>query len=144
MLQRMKKLTLKKTEWEPPTSWKTPMTIGEEVDQAVEEWYGRLGIPVPPDEKGIGKLIDKQDRVANELEEKQVEEDRTQQEESGAGPKPDFGTPEFWAWARKRKMEKDAERAAQGLPPLPTAKEKAEAKAKKAAEKEAKKAGKST
>jgi hypothetical protein len=135
MAQTPKKLKLKKEALEPPP----PMTIGEEVDQAVEEWYRRLGLPIPPEEKGIGKLIDKQDRAANALEEQELEVAMKQQEESGAGPKPEFGTPEFWAWARKRKKEKDAERAAQGLPPLPTAKEKAEAKAKKAAEKEAKK-----
>ena len=59
-----------------------------------------------------------------------------------AGEKPEFGTPEFWAWARKRKKEKDAERAKQGLPPLPSKKEQEAEKAKKATERAAKKAEK--
>jgi hypothetical protein len=55
---------------------------------------------------------------------------------------PPHGTPEFWAWCRRRKAAANAARAAKGLPPLPTAAEKAKAKAEKAAAK-AEKAAKS-
>jgi hypothetical protein len=139
VLAPLKSIKLKKREWVQPATWKIPLTIGEEVDQAVEEWYGRLGIPVPASERGIGKLLDVQDRQEATTQEETLEAAKKQQEDAPAGPKPEFGTPEFWAWARKRKKEKDDERAAQGLPPLPTAKEKAAAKAAKDAAKAAKK-----
>jgi len=51
---------------------------------------------------------------------------------------PPHGTPEFWAWCRRRTAAKNAERAAAGLPPLPTAAEKRKEAEKKAAEKAAK------
>ncbi len=139
ILTPVKTIKLKRREWTPPTTWKTPLTIGEEVDQAVEEWYGRLGIPIPAGERGIGKLLDAQERQDATTQEENLEVAKQQQEDAPAGPKPEFGTPEFWAWARKRKKEKDEERAAKGLPPLPTAKEKAAAKAAKDAAKAAKK-----
>jgi hypothetical protein len=139
VLTPAKPIKLKRREWVPPTTWKIPLTIGEEVDQAVEEWYGRLGIPVPLSERGIGNLLDAQDRQDATTQEETLEAAKQQQEDAPAGPKPEFGTPEFWAWARKRKNEKNAERAAQGLPPLPTAKEKAAAKATKDVAKAAKK-----
>jgi hypothetical protein len=58
------------------------------------------------------------------------------------GPKPEFGTPEFWKWTRDRRRQIDAERAAQGLPPLPTKKEKEAAKQSRKAAREAKAAAK--
>ena len=58
------------------------------------------------------------------------------------GPKPEFGTPEFWRWTAARRKEIDAERAAAGLPPLPTKKEKEAAKQSRKASREAKAAAK--
>ena len=55
---------------------------------------------------------------------------------------PPHGTPEFWAWCRRRRIAANAERAAKGLPPLLTSAQKAKAAAAKAVEKAAKKAAK--
>jgi hypothetical protein len=126
--------------WERPSHWKIPATLGEEVEQALAEWYGRRGLPVPPEEIGIGARIDAEESALQQQQLNSIEETQKNQDASPAGEKPEFGTPEFWAWARKRKKEKDAERAKQGLPPLPTKKEKEAEKAKKVAEREAKKA----
>lgn len=133
-----KTFTIKRKEptvaWERPAEWGIPMTLGEEVEQAVLEWYGRRGQTVPADEVGIGAKIDRWEREADAAAEKAAEKAREAEEAAPAGEKPEFGTPAFWAWARKRKAEKDAERAAKGLPPLPTKREKeAAAAAKKAA-----------
>jgi hypothetical protein len=155
----MKKLNVKRVEapaedktnipWERPLHWKIPETLGEEVDQALAEWYGSKGLPIPKEDVGIGTRIDKEERERFQREWKEYDELQKKQEDAPAGEKPAFGTPEFWAWASKRKKEKDAEREAQGLAPLPTKKEKEAAKTakeaekvKKAAEKVAKKAEK--
>lgn len=133
--------------WEKPSHWKIPVTLGEEVDQALAEWYGSRGQPIPEDEIGIGAKIDAAELEFRQQEMKGIIEYEKKKEESPAGEKPEFGTPEFWAWARKRKKEKDAERAAKGLAPLPTKKEKEALKAAKDAEKavkEKKKAEKKT
>jgi len=113
-------------------------TMGEIVDDAVREWCANLGIPVPP-EQLVGASIDAQEAEQAVADEKALETEKA----AGAGPKPEFGTPEFWAWARKRRAEENAARAEKGLPPLPTAKEKAAAKEAKAAAKAAKDALKS-
>ena len=113
-----------------PYRYVAPPTFGESVDAAVREWYAALGQPVPPEEL-VGPAIDAAQAGQAIADEKALEKDK----ETGAGPKPEFGTPEFWAWARKRRAEENAVRAAQGLPPLPTAKEKAAAKEAKAAAK---------
>ncbi len=137
--------------WERPSHWKIPVTLGEEVEQAMAEWYGCRGLSLPKEDVGIGARIDAEERARFQNEMKEYDQVLKKQEEAPAGEKPEFGTPEFWAWARKRKMEKDKEREAQGLAPLPTKKEKEAAKAakeaekaKKAAEKEAKKATKAS
>lgn len=113
------------------------MTLGEEVEQAVLEWYGRRGQTVPADEVGIGAKVDQWEREAEKEREKARAAAEAAEEAAPSGEKPEFGTPAFWAWARKRKAEKDAERAAKGLPPLPTKREKEAAKAAKAAAKAA-------
>ena len=128
-----------------------PITLGQEVDYLVEEWYKALGQPVPEDERNLAHIIDKQqeDEWKELMKHSKLAAGEVVHDEDGnamapiaSGQKPEFGTPEFWAWARRRKAEKDAERAAQGLAPLPTKKEKeaaaAAAKVAKAAEKEAK------
>lgn len=128
--------------WERPSHWKLPLTLGEEVEQALVEWYGRRGLPVPPEEIGIGVRIDAEERARFGQQIKDIEEAEKNEDAKPAGEKPEFGTPEFWAWARKRKKEKDAERAKQGLPPLPSKKEQEAEKAKRAAERATKKAEK--
>jgi hypothetical protein len=135
----MKKFTLKRE----AQAHKTPETLGEEVEALMREWYEWKGLTMPPEEIGIGAIIDAEERKRHEEEMNEYSGILKKQEEAPAGEKPEFGTPEFWAWARKRKKEKDAEREKQGLPPLPTKKEKEELKAKKAAEK-AEKAKKKT
>lgn len=130
------------TNWERPSHWKTPETLGQEVEQLIAEWYGCQGLEVPSEHDGIGAKIDEAEREYRRQEEQAVIEAEKAIESAPAGDKPEFGTPEFWAWARKRKAEKNAERAEQGLPPLPTKKEKDAAKAAKAAEKAAKAAEK--
>ncbi len=120
------------------------------------EWYGSRGLPIPPEELSAGAEYDRQ--LAEERKELDraaalaagetvvVTDEATGEEKKlepvGPGPKPEFGTPEFWAWTRRKRAFDNAERAKQGLPPLPTAKEKAAAKEAKAKEREAAKAAK--
>jgi hypothetical protein len=136
-----------------PVQTRIPITPGEEVDAMLAEWYGSRGLPVPPEELSAGADYDKQlaeewkemDRMAALAagETVEVTDEATGEvkklEPAGPGPKPEFGTPEFWAWARRKRAFDNAERAKQGLPPLPTAKEKEAAKAARAAAKAAKK-----
>jgi hypothetical protein len=144
-----------------PTIWwpvqqRIPITLGEEIDAALAEWYGSRGLPIPPEELGAGTEADRQkEEEWKELmraaalaagETVTVTDEATGEEKKlepvGPGPKPEFGTPEFWAWARRKRAFDNAERAKEGLPPLPTAKEKAAAKEARAAAREAKKAAK--
>lgn len=115
-----------------------PKTIGEEVEWLVTQWYTTLGQPIPAEEVGIGYTIDAIERAKWDNEFKLLKE--TPKEVFEEDIKPEFGTPAFWAWARKQKIKKDAERAEQGLPPLPTKKEAEAAKAIKAKEREVAKA----
>jgi hypothetical protein len=114
-----------------------PASIGAEVDDALKEWYGSLGLPVPADEVGVGALID----AANAAEAKEFL-DAFRKGEEAMGEVPAYGTPEFWDYHRKKKAAENAKRAAEGLPPLPTKKELEAEKAKRKAEREAKKAAK--
>lgn len=128
----------KQVQWERPAHWKLPETLGEEVEQAMAEWYGCRGLEMPAEEVGIAARIDAEESARHKAEWDEYFGLQKAQEDAPAGEKPPFGTPEFWAWASKRKKEKEAERAAQGLPPLPSKKEKEAAKVAKAAEKVAK------
>jgi len=110
-----------------------PYTIGTEVDELIQQWCADRDIPVPPEEQGVGARID-----AVEKEERERLELLYANTKVNTAVKPEFGTPEFWAWARAKRAETNKERAEKGLPPLPTAKEKAAAKAAKAAAKAAK------
>jgi hypothetical protein len=110
-----------------------PYTIGTQVDELIQEWYAERGLPVPPEENGLAASID-----AVEKEERDRTEGLHANTQVNTAVKPEFGTPEFWAWARAKRAETNKERAEKGLPPLPTAKEKAAAKAAKAAAKAAK------
>jgi len=117
-----------------------PMTIGKEVDEAIYEWYCARGMPVPPDELGVGALID----TANAAEESKFIATIEKAEEELPSVVPSYGTPEFWDYHRKKKELENKRRAAAGLPPLPTKKELEAEKEKKRAEKAAKAAAKIT
>jgi hypothetical protein len=117
-----------------------PKTVGDEVEWLVTQWYASIGQPIPADEVGIGAKLDALEREKFDKEFQIVRE--TPKEVFEEDVKPEFGTPAFWAWTWKQKAKKNAERAAQGLPPLPTKKEAEAAKAQKAKEREAAKAEK--
>ena len=117
-----------------------PKSVGDEVDWLVAQWYAALGQPVPAEEVGIGAKLDAIERARFDEECKTINE--TPKEVFEEDVKPEFGTPAFWAWARRQKAKKDAERAEQGLPPLPTKKEAEAIKAAKAKEREVAKAEK--
>jgi hypothetical protein len=142
--------------WQPPPLGWFPATLGEEVDALLAEWYGTRGLPIPPEEVGIGAVIDRQERerYAEELRiarviageeppvplaagEEETLEMKAARLAAAVGPKPEFGSKDFWAWTYRKKAAENAALAAKGLPPLPTAKEKAAAKAAKAAAKPA-------
>ena len=117
-----------------------PKTTGEEVEWLVTQWYASIGQPIPQEEIGIGSKIDAMERARFDEEFRIVRE--TPKEVFEEDVKPEFGTPAFWAWTWKQKAKKNAERAEQGLPPLPTKKEAEAAKALKVKEREAAKAEK--
>lgn len=145
------------TAWQPPPVGWFPKTLGEEVDALLAEWYGVQGLPIPAEEVGLGAVIDRQEReriaaelgavagvtaeaeAAKEAAKAEPPADETLEEKAArlraaVGPKPEFGDKSYWSWASRKKAAENAERAAQGLPPLPSAKEKAAAVvAKKAA-----------
>jgi hypothetical protein len=127
-----------------------PLSIGEEIDFALEDWYAPK--PVPDAEKGYGAAYDKELRAEYD---KDLSEDlyRFCYKKKNpappppkpvpvptAGEKPEFGTPEFWAWARRRKLEKEKEAAVKAAEKEAAAAAKAAAKAAEAAAKEAAKA----
>ncbi len=117
-----------------------PKTVGDEVEWLVTQWYASLGQPIPAEEVGIGAKIDAMERARFDTEFQVVRD--TPKEVFEEDVKPEFGTPAFWAWTYRQKAKKNAERAAQGLPPLPTKKEAEAAKAQKAKERAAAKAEK--
>jgi hypothetical protein len=141
---------------------KQPITLGQEVDALVEEWYKALGQSVPEEERNLAQILDKQrEEEWKELEkisrlqagEVVLDAEGKPEPPIASGQKPEFGTPEFWAWARRRKAEKEAEenakRVEKGLAPLPTSKKEREAalaaeKAAKEKEKENAKLAKAT
>jgi hypothetical protein len=108
----------------------------DEVEQGVRDWYAALGLPVPE----ADLIFMREMKVAEAAEEKAAEERAKAETEAPqvSEEMPPHGTPEFWAWCRRRTAANNAERAAAGLPPLPTAAEKKKEAEKKAAEKAAK------
>ena len=116
-----------------------PMTLGEEVDSLVTEWYKDRGMPVPAEDL-VGKEID----AAEAAEAARL--DAIWEKEAGRIPAvaPAYGTPEFWEYHRAKKAAENARRAEEGLPPLPTKKELEAEKEKKRAAKAAEKAAKET
>lgn len=127
-----------------------PTTLGQEVQAALEEWYHTRGEQLPEEYVGFGTKIDaeEQTKLKAEMDAQYPPEPAPGEEASTApkplGPKPEFGTPEFWKWAAARRKQIDAERAAAGLPPLPTKKEKEAAKQSRIEAREAKAAAKAT
>jgi hypothetical protein len=117
---------------------KPAITLGEQVDEALKEWYSARGQEVPADEVGIGAVID----AAEAAEAKKMEAAWAKAEETLPSVVPEYGTPEFWAYHRAKKATENKRREAEGLPPLPTKKELEAEKAKKKAEREAAKATK--
>jgi hypothetical protein len=147
--------------WPPAQPRPVPTTLGEEVEQALEEWYGSRGLPIPLEEVGLAAKIDaaeaarfaEEARIARVIagEEPEVPlgpggeetlEGKAARLRALVGAKPEFGSDAFWAWARRKKAADNAELEAKGLPPLPTAKEKAAAAAAKKAATAEKKAAK--
>lgn len=96
----------------PPPVKRLALTLGEEVQENIEEWCASQGIPVPPEYANYGVELDKERRAEFDAELKRADEQAKAEADKPAGEKPPFGTPEFWAWARKRKMEKEREAAA--------------------------------
>jgi hypothetical protein len=70
---------------------KIPLTLGEEVEAGLKEWYFALGKSVPPEELQICKDMDLVVETVVEVK----------------PPKPVYGTPEFWKdwWAKKKAKE---------------------------------------
>lgn len=141
---RKKKYVLKRDPTNAELVVAIPITLGEEVQEALAEWCRARGEPLPAEYADFGAKVDAEERARDKA---LMDALYPPEPAPGApavpkplGPKPEFGTPEFWKWAHESRKQKDAERAAAGLPPLPTA---AEKKAKAAAKAEAKaKAGK--
>ena len=90
----------------------------DETEQGVRDWYAARGQEVPAADLEMCRQMREAEKVAEKLNDAIAERAAEKAEEV----KPEFGTPAFWAWARKRKAEKNAERAAAGLPPLPSKK----------------------
>ena len=130
-----KKINMKR---KMPVVPRVAITLGEQVDEALKEWYGARGQPVPADEIGIGVKID----AAEAAEAKRQEAAWAKEAEQLPAEAPAYGTPEFWAYHRAKKAAENKRREAEGLPPLPTKKELEAEKAKKKAEREAAKAAK--
>jgi len=99
---------------ETAPSKKIAITLGEEMEEILTEWYGALGKSVPPEELQICREADATEhkeyllRVAMEKPAQIYE----------------YGTPEFWKDFQKRKGEKVAARLAAGLSPVEPAKAK--------------------
>ena len=105
----------------------------DEVEDAVREWYAARGQEVPAADLEMCRVM----RLASAEAEAKAEAKAVAVVVETPSEKPEFGTPEFWAWARAKRAAENADRAAKGLPPLLTAAQKA--KAAKAAENAAKK-----
>jgi hypothetical protein len=124
-------VTLHKKRLYPRRVLKVPQEAFDEVAQGVRDWYKALGQDVPEADLAFLRAMKAADAAAEEVQATAVVAAPIEEV-------PPHGTPEFWAWCRRRRAAKNAERAAAGLPPLPTAAEKKAAALKKAAEKAAK------
>ena len=96
----------------PPPLKHMAITFGEEVQESIEDWCKAQHIPLPPEYENYGSKLDEERQAQFAAELQQAEDTEKAEEAKPAGEKPPFGTPEFWAWARKRKLEKEKEVAA--------------------------------
>lgn len=110
----------------------------DEVEQGVRDWYAARGVAVPEADLIFMREMKAADAEAVASAEAVAEKAVASAAAVAPEEMPPHGTPEFWAWCRRRTAAKNAERAAAGLPPLPTAAEKRKEAEKKAAEKAAK------
>jgi hypothetical protein len=130
------------------------LTPAEEIWEAVQVYCKEQGIRVPVEDAKFCLAA-----IAEEKKEMGRPPTPPPEQEESVGPRKHISglpleeddprpffegqpTPEFWAWARRQRIRTNAEREAKGLAPLPTAREKAAAKAAKAKEREAKDAEK--
>jgi hypothetical protein len=124
-------------DWKP--DFETPITFGQEVQWSIYEYYTERGLPVPLEERCIGKAIDLEREEENkkylseELYKRYYGTDHPAPPtapvfNSSAGEKPEFGTPAFWAWARRRKIEKMKEAEVKAVAKEAAKKAKEEAK----------------
>jgi hypothetical protein len=69
------------------------LTFGQEIEEAVREWYRVRNMPVPPEEIQVCRNIDE----VQEAEYARITAEAPK-------PKPVYGTPEFWKdhWAKKK------------------------------------------
>ena len=98
MLTNAKKFVIrkKKESFSPPPCPKFAITLGEQMEEALAEWYAALGKSVPEDEIQICRDTDAE--AAAELATEKMAALTI------APAKPVYGTPEFWKdyWARKK------------------------------------------
>jgi hypothetical protein len=89
---------LAKTKFDRAMMPKVPpvLTFGQEIEEAVCEWYRVRNMPVPPEELQACREID----AIEDAEYKKLTAEP-------AKPKPVYGTPEFWKdwWAKKKVKE---------------------------------------
>jgi hypothetical protein len=80
---------------------KFAITLGEQMEEALTEWYAALGKSVPPEEIQICRDVDAE--AAAELVTEKMEA-LTIVSQTQKPQKPVYGTPEFWKdyWARKK------------------------------------------
>ena len=77
---------------------KFAITLGEQMEEGLTEWYAALGKSVPPEEIQICRDVDAEAAVATITAEMEALTIVSQPQ------KPVYGTPEFWKdyWARKK------------------------------------------
>lgn len=83
-------------------------TEAEQIFELVAVYYADLGMPIPKQDLADCKALLKAERERNYVPEMWA----WMKDYDPKPPKPDFGTPEFWAYMRKQKKERLAREAA--------------------------------
>jgi hypothetical protein len=83
-------------------------TEAEQIFELVAVYYADRGIPIPKKDLADCKALLKAERERNYVPEMWA----WMKDYDPKPPKPDFGTPEFWAYMRKQKKERLAREAA--------------------------------
>jgi hypothetical protein len=83
-------------------------TEAEQIFELVAVYYAERGMPIPKQDLADCKALLKAERERNYLPESSI----WLKDYVPKPPKPDFGTPEFWAYMRKQKKERLAREAA--------------------------------